>query len=597
MLLQILQLYHSYNSIYLIGQLWKRLNIKRKKQLFILLLTILFSGFSEIISIGSFIPFISVLTSSNNIQTQGLFINFLNSISLKFSVSLLFLLTISFSLAAFLTIFIRLLNIWYTENLVALIGHDFSLEAYKKTICQPYDVHLYRNSSELIKIITIQIDKTINVINQALRMITSIFLLFFIFTFLVFTDWQMAIVSLLFFSFTYYFIIFLSRKKLVQNSKKINTTRSLQIQSIQEGLGSIKDLIINNKQFEYINYYKNIDLPLRKWVAQNRLISNSPRYLIEGISLIFISLISYFLFNQNDSREIIPILGAIALGAQKMLPHLQQVFKSWASIKSNSADLRSVLKTIEQPFDQDFLSYINRPLNFSSEIEFKNVSYKYKGSRSYALNNINLKILKGEIVGIIGTTGSGKTSFIDLLMGLLEPDSGEIRVDNKSLIGNTYLKKEWYASISHVAQDIFLLDNSIAENIAFGIKRNEIDFERLVNVSKKAQIYEFILSLPKGFDTVIGERGINLSGGQRQRIAIAKSLYSESSLIIFDEATSALDNKTEEMIMESINTLDNAYTVVMVAHRLSSLKNCKKIFRFNNGVLEQTIEDFDINKL
>ena len=587
----------SYNSIYLIGQLWKRLNIKRKKQLFILLLTILFSGFSEIISIGSFIPFISVLTSSNNIQTQGLFINFLNSISLKFSVSLLFLLTISFSLAAFLTIFIRLLNIWYTENLVALIGHDFSLEAYKKTICQPYDVHLYRNSSELIKIITIQIDKTINVINQALRMITSIFLLFFIFTFLVFTDWQMAIVSLLFFSFTYYFIIFLSRKKLVQNSKKINTTRSLQIQSIQEGLGSIKDLIINNKQFEYINYYKNIDLPLRKWVAQNRLISNSPRYLIEGISLIFISLISYFLFNQNDSREIIPILGAIALGAQKMLPHLQQVFKSWASIKSNSADLRSVLKTIEQPFDQDFLSYINRPLNFSSEIEFKNVSYKYKGSRSYALNNINLKILKGEIVGIIGTTGSGKTSFIDLLMGLLEPDSGEIRVDNKSLIGNTYLKKEWYASISHVAQDIFLLDNSIAENIAFGIKRNEIDFERLVNVSKKAQIYEFILSLPKGFDTVIGERGINLSGGQRQRIAIAKSLYSESSLIIFDEATSALDNKTEEMIMESINTLDNAYTVVMVAHRLSSLKNCKKIFRFNNGVLEQTIEDFDINKL
>ncbi len=588
----------SNNSIHLISQLWHRLHVKRKKQLFILLVIILLSGFSEIISIGSFIPFLSVLTSSNDYQPQGFFINVLNSLSIKSNFSMLFLLTITFSLAALLTIFIRLLNIWYTESIVALIGHDFSFEAYKKTICQPYDVHLYRNSSELIKIITIQIDKTINVINQALRMITSIFLLIFIFSFLIFTDWQIAIVSMLFFSLTYYFIVFLSRKKLVRNSKKINNTRSLQIQSIQEGLGSIKDLIINNKQFEYINYYKNIDLPLRKWVAQNRLISNSPRYLIEGISLIFISLISYLLFIQrNDSREIIPILGAIALGAQRMLPHLQQVFKSWASIKSNSADLRSVLKTIDQSFDKELLININRPFNFSSEIEFKNVFFKYKGSKEFALNNINLKIFKGEIIGIIGTTGSGKTSFIDLLMGLMDPYSGEIKIDNKSLQGNTNLKKEWYASISHVAQDIYLLDKSIAQNIAFGIKRNEIDFERLINASKKAQIYDFILSLPKGFDTVIGERGINLSGGQRQRIAIAKSLYSDSSFIIFDEATSALDNKTEEMIMESINTLDNKYTVVMIAHRLSSLKNCKKIFRFKNGVLEKTMEDFDINKI
>ncbi len=589
---------YSNNSIYLIRQLWKRLNIKRKRQLFILLITILLSGFSEIISIGSFIPFLSVLTSSNNNKLEGFFIDVLNSISLKSNLSLLFLLTITFSLAAFLTILIRLLNIWYTERLVALIGHDFSFEAYKKTICQPYDVHLYRNSSELIKIISIQIDKTIAVINQSLRMITSIFILIFLFSFLIIADWQVAILSMLFFSLTYYFIVFSSRKKLVQNSQKINTNRSLQIKSIQEGLGSIKDLIINNKQFEYINYYKNIDLPLRKWLAQNRLISNSPRYLIEGISLIFISFISYLLFVQrNDSSEIIPVLGAIALGAQRMLPHLQQVFRSWASIKGNSADLRSVLKTIDQSFDKDILSYIKSPLNFSSEIEFKNVSYKYKGSRTLALNDINLKIFKGEMVGIIGTTGSGKTSFIDLLMGLIDPYSGEIKIDNKSLKGNTLLKKKWYASISHVAQDIYLLDNTIAQNIAFGIKRSEIDFEKLINAAKKAQIYEFVLSLPKGFETVIGERGINLSGGQRQRIAIAKSLYSESSLIIFDEATSALDNKTEEMIMESINTLDNKYTIIMVAHRLSSLKNCKKIFKFNKGVLEKIIENFDINKL
>ena len=586
----------SNNSIHLIRQLWNRLHIKRKKQLFILLITILFSGFSEIISIGSFIPFLSVLTSSNNISSQGFFINFLNSISINSNISVLFLLTISFSLAALLTIFIRLLNIWYTERLVALIGHDFSFEAYKKTICQPYDVHLYRNSSELIKIITIQIDKTINVINQALRMITSIFLLIFIFSFLIFIDWQIALLSMLFFSLTYYLIVFFSRKKLVKNSKKINTTRSLQIQSIQEGLGSIKDLIINNKQFEYINYYKNIDLPLRNWVAENRLISNSPRYLIEGISLIFISLISYLLFIQkNDSREIIPILGAIALGAQRMLPHLQQVFKSWASIKSNSADLRSVLKTLDQPFDRKLLSYVHNPFNLNLEIQFENVFFKYKGSEEYALKSVNLKIFKGEKIGIIGTTGSGKTSFIDLLMGLMDPESGEIKIDNKSLRGNTSLKKEWYASISHVAQDIYLIDNSIAQNIAFGIKKNEIDFERLINAAKKAQIYEFVSSLPRGFDTVIGERGINLSGGQRQRIAIAKSLYSESSLIIFDEATSALDNRTEEKIMESINRLDNEHTIIMVAHRLSTLKSCKKIFRFNKGKLEQTIEDFDIN--
>lgn len=583
--------------LYLTRNLWIHLNLKRKKQLFLLFITILLSATAEVISLGSFIPFLAALINRdelNNIRSFKFLIGFLGISSDE---SILLFLTLIFAFAAILATLTRLINLWVTERVVAGIGSDFSCDAFRKSLCQPYSVHLNKNSSELIKVITLQVDTTIKVINAFLRMVTSLFIFTFVFVFLVITDWQIAFLSIFSFSAIYGLIIKFSKRILLKNSEKIDFARFNQIKSIQEGLGSIRDVIINGKHHRYLKSYKAIDIPLRSWMAQNNLISASPRFVIEGISLVLISFLSFVLIQERgDSGNVIPIIGTIALAAQRMIPALQIIFKSWSSIKSNNAAIRAVFSVLDQEdFYQNIREYVN-PLVFKKHIEFKNVFFKYRNSSSYVLKNIDLKINKGEVIGIIGETGSGKSSFIDLLMGLLQPTSGEILIDGKLIRNNQNLLHRWYATISHVPQDLYLNNTTIAENIAFGIKKNEIDYDHLKKVAEKAQILDFVLSLPYRFDTIIGERGINLSGGQRQRLSIARSLYKDASVIIFDEATSALDNKTENLIMQSLNDSTKEFTFIMVAHRLTSLKNCTKILKFNKGKLEKVLNSYQLDQ-
>ena len=584
--------------LYLIKNLWINLRVKRKKQLAILFITILLSGVTEVISLGSFIPFLGALINRNDPNNIKSFNYLIKVFGIASDESILFFLTLMFALAAFIATATRLINLWFTEKVVADIGSDFSCDAYRKSLCQPYYLHLERNSSELIKIITLQVDTTIKVINQTLRMITSLFIFNFIFIFLLIADWKIAILSIVSFSSIYGLIVKLSKGILLKNSQKIDYARFNQIKSIQEGLGSIRDVIINGKQYRYLNSYKSIDIPLRNWVAQNNLIASSPRFLIEGISLILISFFSFFLIKQRgETSQVIPIIGTIALAAQRMLPALQQIFRSWSSIKSNNADIKAVFGILSKKnYQKDIREYV-KPLILKKQIEFKNVFFKYNNSSDYVLKNINLKIAKGETIGIIGETGSGKSSFIDLLMGLLHPTRGEILIDGNLVNNNLDLIKRWHASISHVPQDIYLNDSTIAENIAFGLKKMDINLDQVKKVSEKAQISDFVSSLPNQFDTVIGERGINLSGGQRQRISIARSFYKEASVIIFDEATSALDNKTEKLIMKSLKNVSQDITFIMVAHRLTSLKNCNKILKFHKGKLEKVINGYDLNQI
>ena len=583
---------------YTFENLWLFLRHKRKKQLLLLLITIFLSGFAEIISLGSFIPFLGALINSESLNKYPIFINLTKFLGIKSDNYVILLFAIIFAIAALIATLTRLINIWYTEKIVAAIGSDFSCDAYKKSLFQPYDIHIQRNSSEIIKTITLQVDTTITVINQTLRMITSAVIFLSILFFLIYTDWQIACVSVISFTSVYGLIIKFSKKILVSNSKKIDISRFKQVKLIQEGFGSIRDVIINRKQIEYLDSYKSVDLPLRNRLAQNRLISNSPRFLIEGISLIFISFLSFFLIeDRGSSSQVIPIIGAIALAAQRMLPALQQIFRSWASIKANSADLEAVFKLLGQKISSKQIYNKVEPFNFSNDVKFKNVYYKYKNGTKYVLRDINLKISKGEMIGIIGETGSGKSSFVDLLMGLLKPSKGNIYIDGQKLNNNFDLLQKWYATISHVPQDLYLNDTSIADNIAFGVRKKDVNYDQIYDVSARAQILDFILSLPNGFDTVIGEKGVNLSGGQRQRISIARSLYKKSSIVIFDEATSALDNKTEALIMKSIENLSKDITIILVAHRISSLKNCSKIFEFDKGKLKNVLTKFEIDQL
>jgi ATP-binding cassette subfamily B protein len=285
----------------------------------------------------------------------------------------------------------------------------------------------------------------------------------------------------------------------------------------------------------------------------------------------------------NDAISLIPKLAAMALGAQRLLPLLQQTFGSWSSLKGaqysvvEALDLmRSVSKDIgNTPRSQD--------ISFKHSIKLTGLSFRHSENLPYIFQNINFEIPKGACFGIVGKTGVGKSTFLDLIMGLLEPTSGSIVIDSKASV-NPLNSRQWQKLIAHVPQNIFLLDRSIAENITLSGSREEIDYDRLLSASKKAALHDFVNSLPDKYESCVGERGVRLSGGQRQRIAIARALYKGAQLIILDEATSALDPITEALIIKEFSRIGNDATILMVSHKRETLKQCDAIFEISNGI-------------
>jgi ABC-type multidrug transport system fused ATPase/permease subunit len=379
----------------------------------------------------------------------------------------------------------------------------------------------------------------------------------------------------------YVIVMLLTRKQLARESLKISQSASKVVKILQEGLGGIRDIILDGTQDAYTSTYRNIDVELRNAQTKIQIVSVAPKYIIETIGIIVISVLAYCLSLQPEGfASAVPVLGALAIGAQKLLPTLQQGYSSWALMQGARESLRDVLDLLEQPVPE---KSSGEPVTicFQREICLKNISFRYAGRAPYVLKNLNLSLIKGGRIGIIGETGSGKSTMLDMLMGLLQPTSGEILVDGISI--NTENCSSWQRHIAHVPQAIFLTDATICENIAFGVSREKIDFTRVTSAARRAQIADSIESWSEGYDTMVGERGVKLSGGQRQRIGIARALYKEADVIIFDEATSALDNDTERAVMESIDSLGDGLTILIIAHRLSTLKNCTQIVELQNG--------------
>jgi len=359
------------------------------------------------------------------------------------------------------------------------------------------------------------------------------------------------------------------------------------IKSLQEGLGGIRDVLIDGSQATYCQVYRNADLRLRRAQGNSAFISASPRYGMEALGMLLIAALAYSLAQQDDGiAKAIPILGALALGAQRLLPVLQQAYGSWAGIQSGQAALQDTLNLLDQPLPSYADQPAAEPLSFKHTISLKQLAFRYSPQTPYVLEQINLTIAKGSRVGFIGATGSGKSTLLDIVMGLLEPTEGTLEIDGKPVTpGNN---RAWQAHIAHVPQAIFLADSSIEENIAFGVPPDQIDHERVRQAAQQAQIADIIETWPKQYQTFVGERGIRLSGGQRQRIGIARALYKQADVIIFDEATSALDNETEQAVMQAIEGLNENLTILIIAHRLTTLKNCTQIVELSECGIKRT---------
>ena len=571
---------------YLIIKLWKIISTKRKVQIIFLLFLMLASSLSEIFSLVAVVPFLQILIEPESISKFEILLNITQFLRIESNDDFLLLVTTIFVSASIICAFIRLFNLWFNNMLAANIGSDLSIQSFKVTLYKPYRYHLDRNSSSLISVIIKEIANTVEVLRQILLLFTSTLIVLGLIIALFAINKTLATSSILIFSSLYLIIGNISKKTFVKNSKYILRNNIAIIKALQEGLGSIRDVLLNNSQNAYLKLYQGADRPMRMKEAQNVTMASFPRYSLEALSILIISLYAFSLTKSDVSRpELISLLGTLALAAQRMLPAMQQIYNAWASIKANLASVNNVINLINSSSLINDKVSKNEKLKFYKEINLENISFKYSGSAPLVLDSINLKIKKGQKIGIIGQTGCGKSTFLDILMGLLNPSSGKIFVDNICVNNDNDpdLIKFWRNSIAHVPQDIYLTDNTIAENIAFGENFNEIDFDKLKNSAKKAKIHNFIQSKSLGYRTIIGEKGITLSGGQIQRIAIARAFYKNANILIMDEGTSALDNETERQIIMEINNLNEDLTILMVAHRLSSLKGCDKIIKFEKG--------------
>ena len=543
----------------------------------------LISAITEVISLGAIIPFLGVLTAPDKVFSHPIVSDIAQIFGILSAEQLALPITILFITAILLANFTRLLLLWVSTKLSFMAGADLSYEVYHRTLHQPYIVHLERNSSEVITGILNKVGGVVfNILLPALTFISSLLLLIMVITALMVIDPVITSISVIGFGSTYILITILTRKKIANNSDCIAYETTMLHKALQEGLGGVREVLLDGTQQLYCDIYRKADLPLRKAQGSNIFISSSPKFGMEAIGVSLIAIIAYtFSQQQGGVTAVIPALGAIALGAQRLLPALQNCYASWSVITGSRALLFDSLLLLEQPISTDSSNTLAERMDFKENIRLDSVSFRYKKNTPWVLDNLNLEISKGERIGFVGETGSGKSTSLDLIMGLLEPTTGEVIIDGKPLT-DVELHK-WRKNIAHVPQSIFLIDSSMAENIAFGVPKELIDIKLVQDAAKQAQIAEFIERQPNGYDSPVGERGVRLSGGQRQRIGIARALYKKANVLIFDEATSALDDTTEKAVMGAIEGLDRSITVLFIAHRLTTLRNCDRIIELKDG--------------
>jgi ATP-binding cassette subfamily B protein len=540
------------------------------------------------INLGMLMPFLGAISNPDRIYEINILRPLYNIFAISDSKQVPLFLLLVFVIFSIASAFFRILLLNLNAKFSFLVGADLSMRVYSRVLFQPYKIHIERNSSEVLDVIAIKVNDVIyGILTPVLNLLSSFVILIIIVIGLLIISPYVTLAILISISALYFFLIIFTRQQLIVSSKVISYQSNRVIKLLQEGLGGIRDILLDGNQQFYLNAYHDADLALRRAQAHALIVGQSPKLYMETLGLLVMCIVGYTLSQQNeDLSYAIPLLGTIALGMQRLLPLAQQAYNSFTNILSTKETLGDVIGLLNQSNSGEEMFYENvRPINFTDSIALKNIFYKYSEGLKWVLQDLNLEIKKGSIIGIIGVTGSGKSTLIDVLMGLLEPQKGCIEIDGTKIDSKNI--RSWQGQIGHVPQFIYLADISIAENIAFGIPAQKIDFERVKEAATMAKLHDFIESLPLKYQSPMGERGVRLSGGQRQRIGIARALYKNSGILLLDEATSALDDETEKQVMDCISDLAKVMTILIITHRLSTLKACSSIYRINQGLLSQ----------
>ena len=546
------------------------------------MLLMLAGAVAELVTIGAVVPFISLMAQPDRAYDYPFLQDIFEVAGWDQPQSILLPMTVLFLGIVVLSTATRLLLAYVSNRFIFALGYDVGIKLYSSVLNQPYAYHISKNTSEVIA----GINKVQIMVNAVLRplmeALTAIVLAIGILAALIFVDAVTAIVAGALFGAIYLVVMKLIGLKLAQNGRIIAAAQSTRIRCVQEGLGGIRDVILDGTQPHYVKVFSRVDQQFRKAQATNAFLGAAPRFLIEAIGIVLIVGLAYRLSLQPGGLlGALPVLGALALGAQRLLPLFQKMFMAWAQVTGNRQIFVDVLSMLNLPARRLDSMNESRPLRFEREISVRDLSFQYTPDEAPVLRALDIEIPKGSRVGIIGKTGSGKTTIMDILMGLLDPSAGMVLVDGTPLGPDN--RRTWQDRIAHVPQHIYLADASVAENIALGIPLENIDMHRVREAARQAQVADFIDASSAGYQARVGERGIQLSGGQRQRIGIARALYKNADVLILDEASSALDSATEQAVMTSLERLDANLTILIVAHRVQTLQACDLIIRLDDG--------------
>ena len=572
----------------LIKQLFTLLTSNQRKHFYALQILVIVSSFVEILGVVSIIPFMALVGDMDQLQQDTIFSQIYQLSGITSEMYFVFLLGLGVLIMLFFSAIVSMFTTWKASMFASEIGAEISTRLFTHYLRQNWLFHTFGSSSKLTKNIATDASRVSGGILMPLmqmnaRILFSIFMSLSIFIY----DPIVGLIGFTIFAGAYFILFKMVRVRLQINGKTLSDVSGLRFRLINEGFGGIKDILLLGRDYDFVNRFKDTNQKLAYSLGTNQALSLVPRYFIELIAFSSIITLTLYLLASHDGNLgiILPIISVYALATFRLLPAFQQIYVSLAAIKGNMASFESIKQDLIESSKIQTTSNNSYQTNLNPmrKISLEDVSFTYPSKEAPTLNQINISISANSVVGIVGESGSGKSTLINILLGLIEPQEGLLKIDDTEI--NDKNRRSWQNTIGFVAQNIFLSEGTIYENVAFGIPRDKINLEQVQTALELAHLSELIKSLEQGIHTKVGERGVQLSGGQRQRIGIARALYHEAQVLVFDEATSSLDGITEKMIIEAIHKFSGQKTIIMVAHRLKTVKKCDLIFFIDKGKL------------
>jgi len=578
--------------VHLIRRLNKIIPKTLKKRFLLLVPIIAIGAFMEMFSISLILPFINIILDASYLETSDPLLFIYNLLGFE-SVNQFYIFFAGSLILFYLIKAIYLVSMYRVQYKAVFNGYAlFSKNNLRLYLEKPYSFYLNHNTANLIRNVNIESNKVFNgVILNLMHFVTEIAVALALISYLLYLEFKITSILMIIIGVVLYITIRITRRLSEKHGKEYQRNNGLMIKWTNQAFGVIKEMKIFRREDYFASRYGETSKKYSEARRKQSLIAQLPRIVIEFCGMAaLLGLILVMLISGQNTAELFGTLTAFAVATIRLLPSINRISASYNRIIFNKSavdviykDLYSVKVDVYKNSAKE--NDEKESFSFNTDINLKDISFKYEKAESFIFESLNLEIKKGTAIGIIGTTGGGKTTLIDILMGILAPTSGDVLCDSESILQNT---DAWVMNISYVPQEIRLIDDSIKRNIAFGLPDDKIDMEHLKHVAQKARLDEYINTLSNGYDTEIGERGVRISGGQRQRIGIARALYTNPKILVMDEGTSSLDNETEKEIVSSIESLHDEVTMVVVAHRLSTIKKCDAVYTLDNGKLNLT---------